>query len=221
MATYRSISDTEYSVDAPLTTQLVQAIDENATAITEGASGAPKIQTAAYDANSVNQAAIESSIKAKYLIESVTMSSATHTFAAVSGYDRYKIEWEFSDGGGNLGLRVGNGSPSTGFDYTYTMFRLRGNSTATDVYRDSNNDSMFIGLSPKQSSGYAYIMSAHATSNYTFAKFVCANYPSTFLEDISGSAVYRVKNNANVFQIGAFGVGAAVTGTARLYGYRS
>lgn len=47
MATYRSISDTEFSVDAPLTTQLVQAIDENATAIAEGAAGAPAIVSTA------------------------------------------------------------------------------------------------------------------------------------------------------------------------------
>ena len=76
MATYRSISDTEYSVDAPLTTQLVQAIDENATAITEGASGAPKIQTAAYDANSVDQAALKDASVGQAQLKTSTASGS-------------------------------------------------------------------------------------------------------------------------------------------------
>lgn len=43
MATYRSIAATETDPFAPLTSALMKALDENATAITEGASGAPRI----------------------------------------------------------------------------------------------------------------------------------------------------------------------------------
>lgn len=43
MATYRSIASTETDPQAPLTAALMKALDDNPTAITEGASGAPRI----------------------------------------------------------------------------------------------------------------------------------------------------------------------------------
>ena len=49
MTTYRAISDTEVAVDAPLTQQLLQALKDNQLAIGEGASGAPRIQNAAFE----------------------------------------------------------------------------------------------------------------------------------------------------------------------------
>lgn len=42
MTTYRTVSDTEVAVDAPLTQQLMQALKDNQLAIGEGASGAPR-----------------------------------------------------------------------------------------------------------------------------------------------------------------------------------
>lgn len=46
MATYRTISDTEVAVDAPITQPLMQALKDNPVAITEGAEGAPRITAA-------------------------------------------------------------------------------------------------------------------------------------------------------------------------------
>lgn len=43
----------------PWTTSKALAVFENPVALAEGASGAPKIQTAAYDANSVNEPAMK------------------------------------------------------------------------------------------------------------------------------------------------------------------
>lgn len=43
MATYRSIATTETDPQAPLTAALMKALEANPTAITEGASGAPRI----------------------------------------------------------------------------------------------------------------------------------------------------------------------------------
>lgn len=43
MATYRSIASSETDADSPVTTDLMQALADNPTAIAEGASGAPKI----------------------------------------------------------------------------------------------------------------------------------------------------------------------------------
>jgi len=222
MATWNTIQNTEIAVDAPVTSQVVTKMRDNLDAVTEGASGAPKIQTAAYDANSVDQAAIESAIKAKYLIESVTMSATSHTFAAVSGYDRYKIEWEFTSGTGNLGLQVGNGSPTTGFNYEYLGTFLRVNLSTVTVQRDSSHDSMIIGGDASHCAGHAYIMGANLTSNYTLVKSVNTRYASNDIFDYSTSGIYKVQNNANVFKIGVFGsITSAISGKARLYGYRS
>lgn len=49
MPDYTEISDTQVAVDAPLTQQLMQALRDNQLAIGEGASGAPRIQNAAYE----------------------------------------------------------------------------------------------------------------------------------------------------------------------------
>lgn len=43
MATYRAIAATETDPEAPITSALMKALDGNATAIAEGAAGAPKI----------------------------------------------------------------------------------------------------------------------------------------------------------------------------------
>ena len=44
MTTYRTISDTEVAVDAPLTQQLMQSLKDNITATAEGSSGAPRVE---------------------------------------------------------------------------------------------------------------------------------------------------------------------------------
>lgn len=49
MATYRAIATTETDPQAPVTSALMKALEANPTAITEGASGAPRIAFAALD----------------------------------------------------------------------------------------------------------------------------------------------------------------------------
>ena len=222
MTTYSPIANGSVDAGSPVDESLVTALRDNPIAISEGSTGAPKIQTAAYDANSVDQAAIESAIKAKYLIESVTMSATSHTFAAVSGYDRYKIEWEFTSGAGFLGLQVGNGAPTTGNNYEYVGTFLRVSLSTVTVERDTSNDSMKLGGDASNCAGHAYIMGANITSNYTLVKSVNTRYASNDIFDHSVSSVYKVQNNADVFKIGVFGnITTAIAGKARLYGYRS
>ena len=56
MAVYRSIATTETDPQAPVTAALMKALDANATAITEGASGAPRIVDAALDTGAATSA---------------------------------------------------------------------------------------------------------------------------------------------------------------------
>lgn len=222
MATWNTIQNTEIAVDAPVTSQLMTKVRDNLDAVTEGASGAPKIQTAAYQANSVDQAAIESAIKAKYLIESVNINATTHTFATVSGYDRYKIEYEFTGGGSTTGMRVGNTTPSSSFVYEFSGTYTRASSSNVEVLRDTSNDFMYIVSQSAEAVGSIEIMGANQTGSYCYAKSSCSILIGGELYDYSVGSIYRVKNNTNAFQIGNYGFGStAITGTVRLYGYRT
>lgn len=58
MTTYTVINNTDIDVDSPVTTSLMNKLRDNPIAIAEGASGAPKIQAAALDTNSVTADAI-------------------------------------------------------------------------------------------------------------------------------------------------------------------
>ena len=50
MTTYSAVASTEIDADSPITDALLSKLANNPTAITEGASGAPRIQFAAMDA---------------------------------------------------------------------------------------------------------------------------------------------------------------------------
>lgn len=58
---YTTIASTDTDVDSPITVALMTALAENPTAIANGDTGAPKIQEAAMNAASVNQAALKTS----------------------------------------------------------------------------------------------------------------------------------------------------------------
>jgi len=58
MTTYTTLSDADLSVDKPITQGKMRALRDNPTAITEGVSNAPKIQTAALDTDAVTSAKI-------------------------------------------------------------------------------------------------------------------------------------------------------------------
>lgn len=54
MATYSAVASGEKDADSPITVSLIDKLDQNPHAIAEGASGAPKIQNAAFDDNTIN-----------------------------------------------------------------------------------------------------------------------------------------------------------------------
>lgn len=53
MATYSAVTAGEKDADSPINVSLIDKLDQNPLAIAEGASGAPKIQNAAFDDNSI------------------------------------------------------------------------------------------------------------------------------------------------------------------------
>jgi len=59
MTTYTSIIDSEIDTDSPVTESLMTRIRDNPIAITEGSSGAPKIQNAAIATDAVRAAQIQ------------------------------------------------------------------------------------------------------------------------------------------------------------------
>lgn len=54
MATYSAVTAGEKDADSPINVSLIDKLDQNPLAIAEGASGAPKIQNAAFDDDSIN-----------------------------------------------------------------------------------------------------------------------------------------------------------------------
>lgn len=73
MATYRSISASEYSADAPVTATWADAVSNNPIAITEGASGAPRIQSAAFHAPAAG-----STVVARMIVDEKTTSATSY-----------------------------------------------------------------------------------------------------------------------------------------------
>ncbi len=55
MATHTTIADGSVDAESPITESLMTALRDNPTAIAEGASGAPRIQTAAVEDNAITQ----------------------------------------------------------------------------------------------------------------------------------------------------------------------
>lgn len=60
MATYSAVTAGEKDADSPINVSLIDKLDQNPLAIAEGASGAPKIQNAAFADNSINGSRIVS-----------------------------------------------------------------------------------------------------------------------------------------------------------------
>jgi hypothetical protein len=79
MTAYTLIADSEKDVDSPITESFFTRFRNNPIAITEGSTGAPKIQTAAYQDASVTQQKIPIGYPAAQTLTDVT--GATYTFA--------------------------------------------------------------------------------------------------------------------------------------------
>jgi hypothetical protein len=76
MADYVTISDTQVDPDAPITSQLAYAWRDNPTAIAEGASGAPRIQTASIENNAVTSSKIKNDAVTSSKIENNAVTSS-------------------------------------------------------------------------------------------------------------------------------------------------
>ena len=86
MAVWTDIANTQVEADAPITTDLMQALRDNVTAQAEGASGAPKNQLASMDTDSVGTSQIidanvtRPKINIKSRSTSVTAKPSTTTY---------------------------------------------------------------------------------------------------------------------------------------------
>ena len=76
MTTYTSIPNGDVDPDSPLTTGLVTLLRDNPIATAEGAAGAPRIQLAAMDTNSVDTAQIVAAAVGRSQIANSTTTSA-------------------------------------------------------------------------------------------------------------------------------------------------
>ncbi|MGB0732416.1 MAG: hypothetical protein ACPGPF_01580 [Pontibacterium sp.] len=99
MATYSAVAAGEKDADSPITVSLIDKLDQNPHAIAEGASGAPKIQTAALNDNAVTQAKVANSaigqaqLKTNTQEEIVSTSvTGTYTTTVVATVDDYMFE---------------------------------------------------------------------------------------------------------------------------------
>ena len=90
MTTYRTISDTEVAVDAPITQPLMQALKDNPIAITEGAENAPRITAAGLSNVEAGDFFLVGDISASQSTGGEETKSLTYTVAKAGTY-RVKI----------------------------------------------------------------------------------------------------------------------------------
>lgn len=88
MTDYTTVTDSEIDQDSPITQPLLTALRDNPIAITEGASGAPKIQEAAMDSASVNQSALKTEVASASgslnTSQSITITFGDYSFLPTS-----------------------------------------------------------------------------------------------------------------------------------------
>lgn len=100
MTTYTAIPNTDIDVDSPVTTDLMTKVRDNPIAISEGASGAPKIQTAALDTDSVT------TVKITNLNVTTAKIAASAVTAAKLGSDvEIVTAWVNFNGSGIVAIR--------------------------------------------------------------------------------------------------------------------
>jgi len=84
MTTYTTITNAQVDQDSPITASLITALRDNPIAITEGASGAPKIQTDGLADESVTLAKLNPNAFARYLYTGDNSSIAIGTSLATA-----------------------------------------------------------------------------------------------------------------------------------------
>jgi hypothetical protein len=143
MADYVTISDTQVDPDAPITSQLAYAWRDNPTAIAEGASGAPRIQTASIENNAVTSSKIENNAVTSSKIKNDAVTSSKIEDNAVTssklGTSNSIRDWVLartaaaSAGAvGTYALAFNNASSSAGFGSTTAGSNLRPTDVAAD-----------------------------------------------------------------------------------------
>jgi hypothetical protein len=118
MADWTTIANNEIDGDSPITESLMTALRDNPVAITQGASGAPKIQNAALDADVVTTSKILNNAvtSLKILDGSVTaskLSSSLYTAGAIGTYALLK---------GPYATSISVGTTYAGSSLTYSGF---------------------------------------------------------------------------------------------------
>jgi hypothetical protein len=115
MADYTTITDAQVDPEAPITSELMSALRDNPIAITEGASGAPKVQTAGIQDDAVTAAKLNvvTSSYSGSLADSasayISRPNATSFIPSVTGQSNTQIEAKLANGG----LKITNLSSST------------------------------------------------------------------------------------------------------------
>lgn len=117
MADWTNIANNEIDGDSPITESLMTALRDNPVAITEGASGAPKIQSAALASSAVNNVALGSgAVTYNKLSSSLYTTGAIGTYALLRGSYQINITPGSSYAGSSLfyagiAFAIGGGTP--------------------------------------------------------------------------------------------------------------
>lgn len=124
MADYTTIADSQVDPEAPITSELMSALRDNPLAIAEGATGAPKIQTAGIqDAAVTRDKLFTATASASGSISSgqtVSVVLSTHSFfPTFNGSNQVSLVLSPTSGSADaprIGLR--NGNPDDSLDYS-------------------------------------------------------------------------------------------------------
>lgn len=120
MTDWTTIADSQVDPKAPVTSELMTALRDNPAAITEGAIGAPKIQEAAMDEDSVNRLAIKDGTASG----SGSLGASGKTTVTITDELAFTPKVTGSDiqaylGGGGLIIQNTNSSSSRSYSYTW------------------------------------------------------------------------------------------------------
>jgi hypothetical protein len=133
MADYVTISDTQVDPDAPITSQLAYAWRDNPTAIAEGASGAPRIQTASIENNAVTSSKIKNdAVTSSKIEDNAVTSSKLGTSNSIRDWVLARTAAASAGAVGTYALAFNNASSSAGFGSTTAGSNLRPTDVAAD-----------------------------------------------------------------------------------------
>jgi len=180
MATYTAVTTGQRDAESPVDTTLIGQVIDNPVAITEGAPGSPKNQTASYATGSVDQAAMGVSAVGQLELKetqgvvsrSGTTSSALYTLPGGS-YGLRTSERYFVNSGGNAGMSFSYGNQGSG----------------NTAYFAANSDTGIIN----QVSLY---VENNAATMYVYSRYIQASPPYDLGDGIVGRFIFAVIDNA-------------------------